>query len=194
MATQLDICNSALIKLGVEPVTSISGTEKAARLCKASYNMIRDELLASHYWNFAMKRAALVVATDSPVYEYSYKYDLPTDCLRIHSLGDRGDFKIEGKYIVTNIDSAYALYISSETDTTKFPPTFSEALAYRLAANLSYALVQSVSLGENMHKLSDIRLRDARSFDGQEGTLGLIQADEWLGSRFTGPFYDDIMI
>ena len=89
MSTILEICNSALIKLGVEPITSLDplvDDSKAARLCAATYEMIRDDLLASHYWNFAMKRATLVVNATGPLYDYSYAYDLPADSLRIHSL------------------------------------------------------------------------------------------------------------
>jgi hypothetical protein len=195
MATQIEICNSALIKLGVEPIQSLFDSSKAARLCKASYDMVRDDLLASHYWNFAMKRAELVLTdVEYPVFKFNCMYDLPEDCLRVHSLSSNVEFKIEGGKIVTDLENASALYISKETDTTKYSSIFSEAFALRLASNLAYALVQSVSLSEKMHALSDNRLRDARSFDGQEGTLDLLQEDEWLDSRIAGGFRGNVVV
>jgi hypothetical protein len=58
-ATVEDICNSALIKCGSKTITSISEANKRAELCTIMYPKVRDKVLKSHPWNFAIKRAAL---------------------------------------------------------------------------------------------------------------------------------------
>jgi hypothetical protein len=187
LASEVEICNSALAKLGVEPISSLSEQSKAARLCQKQYYLIRDELLAHHYWNFAMKREELAALPGEPAFEWSYQYQKPTDCLRVLHL-DRPEriFKVEGGKILTKIASTHLLYISKETLTGLYSPHFVEAFAYRLAADLAYPLVQSVSLSERLHAKADQRLADARSLDGQEGVIDELEADVWIGSRFGG--------
>jgi len=59
----VDICNSALIKIGVSPITALTDNNKAARLCNLIYDKLRRKLLISHYWNFARGRARLTQDT-----------------------------------------------------------------------------------------------------------------------------------
>jgi hypothetical protein len=60
MATSVEaICNSALIKVGSKQITSISDANKRAELCTLMYPKVRDKVLKSHPWNFAIKRKSL---------------------------------------------------------------------------------------------------------------------------------------
>ena len=84
MATNaVDICNSALIKLGAGRITSLSDDSKAGKLCNEQYDKIRKQLLRSHPWNFAIRRKALTKTANTPAYKYSSEFLLPTDCLRV---------------------------------------------------------------------------------------------------------------
>lgn len=58
MSSSLEICSSALIKLGNEPITSFIGS-KRARLCAAQYPIIKRKMIRLHQWNFAIRRATL---------------------------------------------------------------------------------------------------------------------------------------
>jgi len=60
MANKIDICNSALSKLGVDPISSFTEKSKEAFLCSELYNKIRKSLLRSHKWNFSTKRVTLL--------------------------------------------------------------------------------------------------------------------------------------
>lgn len=62
-ATVENICNSALTKIGAATISSISDTNKRALLCNEQYAKLRDDLLRSHPWNFAIKRAYLAKDT-----------------------------------------------------------------------------------------------------------------------------------
>jgi hypothetical protein len=57
--TQTNICNLALRLLGVARITSISADKEQARILNDIYDMIQDEILSAHPWNFAIKRATL---------------------------------------------------------------------------------------------------------------------------------------
>jgi len=66
MATDLEIINSALTKLGAGLITSAQktgGTTKEARLAVERLPHIRKSLIRSHPWNFAIKRVDSVDIT-----------------------------------------------------------------------------------------------------------------------------------
>jgi len=186
MATDLSICNSALIKIGVERINSFSDTSKAARICQEQFTKIRDELLESHYWNFAMRRVTLAKLPDPPLFEYDFAFQLPADCLRVRKSFSEEDFVVEGRVLLSFSEIVDIQYISSDTNASEYSSSFSEALAYRLAADWAYPLIQSNSVGERMDKKALRWLKDARGIDGQEGKLDKIQDDLWSNSRIRG--------
>lgn len=57
--TQLELCNVALGHLGEARIAALSDATAAARACSLHYAPVRDEVLRSHRWNFAMKRVLL---------------------------------------------------------------------------------------------------------------------------------------
>lgn len=185
MASEVEICNSALIKVGANRIVSLSDDSKEARLCNEQYSKVRDELLRSHPWNFAMKRAELGLLDEEVEFEFTNAFQLPTDCLRVIKTEDsRIVYRIEGRKIITDETEFKILYIAQITDPTTFDPMFKETLATRLAVDLSYALSESASLTERLMKSYLTLLKDARSIDGQEGTPEDVEVNEWLDSRF----------
>ena len=65
MASEVDIANRALQKLGAESIVSLTQDSENARACNLCYEPIRDAELRAHPWNFAIKRASL--AADSKI-------------------------------------------------------------------------------------------------------------------------------
>lgn len=182
-SSETAICNSALIKLGVERINSLLEDNERASVCAEQYPKMRDEVLYDHPWNFAIKRAELPLLVSTPVYGFDQEFTLPLDCLRVLEIDGNIEFKIEGRKLLANDDVAKIKYISRITDVSLFTPKFDEALALRLASDLAWPLVQSRTLAEDMLKAYILWLKDGRSSDGQEGTPEDIVADEWLLAR-----------
>jgi hypothetical protein len=185
--SSLTICNSALSKLGASRISSLAGTTKAALLCNEQYSKLRDDVLAAHPWNFASTRAELSQNATAPTWGYTYAYDLPSDCLRVLRMEEEDDqgipYKVEGRKLLTDASTSNILYIYQVVDTTKFTPLFAEVLAYRIAQDLGYAITQNMNVAQMMAKLYDDALRKAKSFDAQEGTPDLVEAEDWLDVR-----------
>lgn len=179
----LSICNSALLKIGATAISSLSDNNKKAILCNEHYDKIRKQLLRSHPWNFAKKRASLTEDGTEPLFEWSKQFLLPSDYLRAIKLHEEEEFVIEGNRLLTNQDEALLLYIADIEDTTLFEASFSELLALNLAYELSYTLVQSNSLKQTLQAEISVYLRDVRSYNAQEGTPEEFEADEWINSR-----------
>jgi len=191
MATEVSICSKALRLLGDDPITSLTDDSERARLCNSLYGDARDYLLRSHPWNFAITRASLAQLSDSPAYQYSYQYALPTDpyCLRVLSMEYEDyifkveNFATEGRVLLTDESTAKILYIARITDTNRFDPMFTDLLATKLALDLAYPVTNSVNLMAQVQKLFERRLSDARSIDGQEGFIDDLVLDVFTDFR-----------
>ena len=189
MTAPVDICNSALIKIGVNPITSLTDTSsKAARLCNALYTPLRDAFLEETHWNCTMRRVALSELEDAPEFGFDYKYSLPLDCIKVVHLNNKDyRFKVEeNRYVHTNLSTAKALIQVQVTDVSKWSAKMREAFAWIIAFNLNYSFNQNASLSDLLNNKAQKALQEARSFDGQEGFMDSFQQDEWLNARTGG--------
>ena len=67
----VSIANLALISLGADTIMSLDEDSKPARLINNIYEFIRDEVLRSHPWNFAIRWASLAQLSETPTNEYT---------------------------------------------------------------------------------------------------------------------------
>lgn len=187
-ASDVEICNRALDALGTEIITSFGDGTRASGLCNRYFSQIRDEVLRSHPWNCAMKRAVLAADVTAPAWGFDYAYPLPSDCLRVFSVegdhDDGGAWQVEAGSILTDLTAPlYIRYVHRVTSTGLLDPMLVSVIAARLAAELAHPLTGSAPIRQAMMKEYLERLRAARSADGQEGTALLIGANDFVLSR-----------
>ena len=80
MASQTDIVNLALIKIGQSTVSSIDEDTPTATKLKTIYNQVLDEALAAgpeKGWKFTQKRVSVSVDASAPASEYEYQTPRP---------------------------------------------------------------------------------------------------------------------
>ena len=188
MATEVDICNIALFKVGAERISSLAENNKRAKLCNDLYALERDNLLYSHPWNFAIVRAELSPVVAAPLFGYTKQFQIPSDCLRVIATEydeyvDTFDYRIEGDKLLCDEATIKVEYIKQQTDVSKYTPKFIEALGLQIAARIAYAMTNSNSLSERIIKEADLALRDARSFDAQESGHRDFRKSSWTDVR-----------
>jgi len=189
--SEVSVCNSALIKIGADRISSRTENVKSAICLNAIFDQIRDCELRDHPWNFAILRTTLAPTSTTPNSEYDYEYDLPSDCLRVLAVlldvDDDGtedyDYVIEAGKILIDESSIYVKYIKREDDPSEWDPSFAEALAWRLAREVAFNLTQSVSVVEMCEKGYRAAIAQARASDGMEGVLKSLVADDWTNER-----------
>lgn len=194
MATSsVAICNSALIKCGADRISALSDTTLGAEVCNEEYAKCRDDLLISHPWNFAIDDFELAQdATYTPGESgdpdggYLYRYAVTSSVLRILLLNNSQlpIWKIQGGYLHTDESTVTVKVIKQVTDTTLFSKSFEEVLALKIAKDIAYRLTQSLALVQDLDRRYENAFRQARSFDGQEGSAELWVVDDWITSRF----------
>lgn len=185
-AAAVDICNEALALVGASPIASLSDATTPARLLNSIYTPTRDELLICHPWKFATKRVPLAADPTAPIFDYSYRFALPADCLRVigTDLGSTMRWTVENGYLLCDFSAVSIKYISKITTEATFTINFCEALAYKLASKIAFPLTQSAALVTSLGQTSLVYLKDAKSMNGQEGNGDRVHAEDWLDSRF----------
>ena len=134
MASEVEIANRALQKLGAARITSLTDNSVNARACNACYTVLRDSELRAHPWNFSISRAILAADATVPVFTRANAFQLPSDFLRLLPRDpedniDFHDWQIEGQKIYTN-DAAplHIRYVAQVTDPNKMDVLFRETL------------------------------------------------------------------
>lgn len=198
MASEVSICNGALLKVGAKTITSLLDGSNEAKICNEFYAKTRDAVLRAHPWNFAIARQSLVRLNPDPIFGYGAQYQLPTDpfCLRVLTFNDSSvphlingvviidvfsRFKIEGRKLLTNETEANIVYVARIVDLNLFDPLALEALGARLTAEIAYPVSKNSRLVSAMWDLYASKLQEARSIDGMEGTPDSFESDE-IGS------------
>jgi hypothetical protein len=170
MASEVSICNRALAMLGANTITSLTDGSTEANVCNAVYADARDTILRAYPWSCAIQRATLAQLTTAPVWGFDKAYSLPNDpyCIAVLDMKELTSYRVEGRTLVCNTDTATIKFVARITDAGQFDPSFVFALATRIAAEISYALTQNRSLSNDMWAMSSTAIMDASIYDGSE--------------------------
>jgi hypothetical protein len=82
-AAATNIVNLALLRVGAKPITSLTSNDANAIKAALIYPYAQKLVLQQKDWRFAKLRATLTRHSISPLYGYTYAYELPTDFLRL---------------------------------------------------------------------------------------------------------------
>ncbi len=178
--SEVSICNLAMTRLGTSRIESLSDNNENAIKCNAVYSFIRDNMIANHNWNFALKEAELSVLVETPeLDDWAYKFQLPTDCLRVVRYEYDPEYRVVADTIYSNYGTCKIEYVAQITDPTKFPPFFATALGGEIASELAFGITQNAAAAKGAALKAKKEIADAKWSDSQEG-LGINR----VGSSF----------
>jgi len=155
MASQTDICNLALIRIGVQQQLVNVQTDGTLPALSALliWDRERQFVLRDFPWSWATKYAALAGQVANPNPDWKFSYTMPADSLFDRRIATstgrleanppafrRGTDNANNPVLFTDAAAGTLEYTYDVTDTTKFDPEFSSLLAWRLAANLALGL------------------------------------------------------
>ena len=187
MASEIEICNAAMTKIGARRVTATFSTLPATeeeRLCFEHYDRLRDALLRDNIWNFAKKRASLAKDTVDPLWAWENAFTVPVDLLRLLELEDGHAFEFEGNKIFTDYDAPLNMsYIARIVDPNKFDPLFRDALAARLAYEFAERLKQTDKKKELAFAEFNDFMGRAAQLDALENPATAFLEEPWVVAR-----------
>jgi len=193
-----EICNKALTRLGIKQLIGVLATDVAAGMeeaviCNMYYTFARDTVLAEFAYMFAQVRKTLVASAEAPWDGWGYAYDPPTSpvvlspvavvppgyAMRGHDRDGNNPYAMvhsgvtDGQLILTDLPAAVMYYVTRITDTTKFPVEFEDAVAWRLAMEIS------MPLNADIKKASWAKAMYADKVKGaQSATLNNFQSED----------------
>lgn len=131
MASDLEVCNAALMRIGSEPITAFSDDSKRAKICLAHYDRVKRDFIAQHPWNFSLKRAVLLAdkATLAST-DVTFASDQITVTAHGASTGDRVFFKADNGTLPAGIALGQEYFlIKVDSNTLSFATTYELAIA-----------------------------------------------------------------
>ncbi len=176
------IGNAALAELGASRITNLTDGSKNAGLVTIFLPLAKAFALANHDWNFATRRRADVAArSPGPSWKWLYYYAIPSDSLRIISIGKGGvdvtdEWQVEAAenedtVIATNLAAPIDIkYVGDVADTQKYSPTFVMYLIRVLKWMLAKPVTGKETVKATSKKEMDEFLPRSMGNDGAEGT------------------------
>lgn len=185
--TTTQIANQALGILGPGSgyLTDLAtDTTTAGQALNRTYELVRDEVLEAHPWNFAVTRAELAADVTTPEWGFDYQYTLPANCLRFLSMyGEKVEYQIEGDKLLCDESGPLNIrYIKRETDTSKYSPTFVSALAARWAFQIA-GTIESRLTPAQIWEIYERMMGTARRADAQSNPSEEMPDGDWLNAR-----------
>lgn len=202
MASKIDICNLALLKLGADKIASIDTPNSTnEETCQLFYPIVLKKVLEQRDWSFMMRRVILSTpVAPGPSWGYTYGHAIPSDAERIIDVRENSyentpssfQWRVEGKNITSDSDTIYVRYISNDISTLDLSSTFVMAIATDLAAQICIAVTENRNLKNDLMVEADMLLTDAATADGMQGkseqkySNALVDVRNTIGVRYLG--------
>ena len=191
--SETDLINAALRLIGGTRITSLTQGVKNSNVGQDLYEIVRDDLLRCHNWNFATKRVELGRSVTLPAFEFDYGYAVPTDWMRTVSVhdNDAGIGTIvyceenlnDQRCILASAENVYLRYVAQVTDPNLMAADFRKALVTSLARDMSLPITSSNTLREFYEKKADRDILRAKGSDALGSSPERRPAGSWVTSR-----------
>ena len=173
------LCSRALIRIGAAPITSFDDGTAESEVAGALFAPIRDALLSSYRWSFALGQIKLTALSDSPVADYQYAFQLPSDFLKAISCGTgakgRGvNYRISQGQLHSDYSEVTLTYIYRPEEEA-FPPFFDAAVIARLSAEFCIPITESTSRAQALFNIAEDEFAKARQIDAQQQSPTALQ-------------------
>jgi len=167
----VEICSNALLLLGDSPISSFDDGSDRATLASNLWANARKSLLRAHPWNCAKARVNLAPEGDTPDFDWSYQFVMPSDLLRVLFVGqldEPDDYVIEGRRILADENPLYITYVYDNTDVASWDAMLVQVAEVYMAARMAYAITKSAAMRDSMYQEYASLLKMAKAVDGQE--------------------------
>lgn len=183
--SDVSICNIALMRLGSNPISSLTEGTTAANACNLVYDHLRRSLLSEHFWNFSMKREELSIDMSAPLFGNHNKFPLPNDFLRMREVYNQSSpYSIEEGYIYTNDPAPLMIrYVKDMDNVSEFSPLFINCLVLQIIIHIG-ARIQGEGFSPVPYvEQFDRELMKAKKVDAQDNTPEQFKVTPFTHSR-----------
>jgi hypothetical protein len=196
--SEVSAANAALAHLKEGPLASLDENRPAARFAKAHFADIRDALLRSHPWNFALGFATPARDPAASAGAFSKVYPLPATCVRVLSVDglDEDSWTFETRegldddtapmvpVLCTEADAPRVRFVRLVGEVGLWDALFLEVFALRLAARLAPLLGQA-DAADDLDARAERKLGTAKRINNREAARSEVtRSPSWVTSRW----------
>lgn len=183
-SSKADICRKALSLLKTTKTLANleQPTDELEIACDRWFDTCREQMLSAFNWTFAKSRFIAPQNSETPLFDYTKQFVLPSDFLQLESIylgeyitKEEIDFRIEGRNLLINTEDATLniVYIKNLDQTELYPEYFVNALVTYLALNLSNEINASDTDLQRLKSWHDNSLIVAKSQDSLKRSVRL---------------------
>lgn len=192
MASQVDVANGCLTKLGTRPITSVSDSSQEARAVAGAWERLRDAELRAHPWKFSIQRKLVGALTEAPAFGYTHQFELPAGYLRLVEIdgvwcwdaGEKPAWQIEGRRLLLDHAGPIRLRWAGVIENVGlWDPLFVEVMVCRLATELCEKLTGSDSKKNALEFDYQKAVRIGRQTDAIERAPQPPRDGSWITGR-----------
>ncbi len=165
MSSDVQICSSALVRLGAKSISSFDELSTGP-LCAEVFPDVKLRVLTAGPWRSILAKSAELTRTlVSPPTQYMYEYQIPPDSLTgfprtvWNSPFNSGrstqftDFNIFGTKILTNAEQVFIDY-QVDIDPELLPPHINQLMIYAVAAEIALAVTDQQTTADTWFKVA----------------------------------------
>lgn len=204
--TNLEVANSALYDINVDPLTSFEDPSKAARVIKTKFQGVLDEVMSTNPWNCNREIILMNYAQVDELFGWKYAYTIPNDCLYVRAVAPLNSLSAltpetlkrfteysmsqstsslymkKGQEIYANEPYMLLVYSKSIKDCSLLPSYITKAIIKCLASEIAYPLTQDRQIRADQIGLFDAALRSARAANAKEENV-YVPISQLISSR-----------
>ncbi len=176
MASQVEIANLALAKLGADRITDFGDGTESANLVSLMFPNVVEETISDGAWTSATFRAELALLVDTPEFGFDFQFQLPTlpSVIRVLSINEdapgENDFAIEGDKLLANVNGMKIKYIGLISDPQDFDIYLKRSIVARLALDLSYVITGKDGTTLRLQKEYLSTIQEGLTVNGMQGS------------------------
>lgn len=157
--SKISLISKALILCGEQPANSLTEDRYGVTVGSNLFEMLYENELQSNRWRFAMKKGTLSQLNLTPLNEYKYAYQLPSDLLLLVGVYPRTNYEVYGDRIYSNNPSCEIEYLFKPS-IDKCPAYFSTLMTYALARDMIDPVTEGAANKTQAMQLKYNRQRD----------------------------------
>lgn len=168
MATDISICNTGLLLVGADEITSFSDETREARICAALYETTKISELQKHDWSFTRQQTDLARLSTAPLFNYSYAFQIPANTIKIIATDILpSEYRVYQDKIFSNVKN---LKMTHQVDPgeASYPAYFTRLFEYKMSEILSTALLQDENMSQIYRQKYEDQYWEAKKTDSQQ--------------------------
>jgi len=183
--TKIGIISKALILCGEKALNSLSDDRYGAEVGGNLFELIYENELQSNPWRFSMKKAALGQLNVTPLNQFQYAYQVPSDCLLVRHVYPATSYELFGNRLYTD-DVSVELDYQFKPDVSLVPAYFNMLLVYALARDMVKPITES-DVAVKLLQAKYVLQRDRAMYaDAQARPAQTVQYNPFVSARLSG--------